>query len=247
MTRASSPIRCGGAVTTPATARSRNLLFSSGLRLREAGCLLTVEVPETVSGHCYLEGTVAGAVAKRRERMFYVSAAALRRVAGYAATTRREAIRRAQRRGVYDRLPGRLIVTRIGGGARQALAWRDGPGRTSEARVGAIGPAERMRLFTEGERGLEPLWLWLAEDGRPMAYESWEKVFAAADTRVAAVFAATSRRDGRRQPAITCRPHMLRHSFALYMLVRCIMRWIAGSASPRRSAGSSGMSMAIRG
>jgi len=64
-----------------------DLLFSSGLRLREAGCLLTVEMPEAVSGHCYLEGTVAGAVAKRRERMFYVSASALRRVAGYAASS----------------------------------------------------------------------------------------------------------------------------------------------------------------
>lgn len=196
-----------------------DLLFSSGLRLREAGCLLTMEVPEAVSGHCYLEGTVAGAVAKRRERMFYLSAAALARVAGYAATTRREAIRRAQRRGVYDRLPGKLIVTSIGGAARQALTWRDGQGRTSEARVGAIGPAERMRLFTETKHGLEPLWLWLAEDGRPMAYESWEKVFTAADARVAAVFTAASRRDGKRRVAISCRPDMLRHSFALHMLV----------------------------
>jgi integrase len=76
-----------------------------------------------------------------------------------------------------------------------------------------------MRLFTQGERGLEPLWLWLAEDGRPMAYESWEKVFAAADTRVAAAFTAAGCRDAKHRAAITCRPHMLRHSFALYMLV----------------------------
>lgn len=60
-----------------------DLLFSSGLRLREAGCLLTAEVPEAAGGHRYCEGTVAGAVAKRRERMFCASAAALQRVAGY--------------------------------------------------------------------------------------------------------------------------------------------------------------------
>lgn len=51
-----------------------DLPFSSGLRLPAyAG------VPEAAAGHCYHEGSVAGAVAKRRERVFYASAAALRR------------------------------------------------------------------------------------------------------------------------------------------------------------------------
>jgi site-specific recombinase XerD len=54
-----------------------DLLFDSGLRLREAGCLLTLEVPHALSGQAYCEGTVAAAIAKRRERMFYVSASAL--------------------------------------------------------------------------------------------------------------------------------------------------------------------------
>ena len=58
-----------------------DLLFSSGLRLREGGCLLTLEVPDAAGGRGYYEGTVAGAVAKRRQRMFRASAAALRRVA----------------------------------------------------------------------------------------------------------------------------------------------------------------------
>jgi hypothetical protein len=85
--------------------------------------------------------------------------------------------------------------------------------------VGAIGPAERMRLFTGTEHGLEPLWLWLTEGGTPRAYESGEKVFDAANARVAAVFAAATRQDGRRRTAIACTPHTMRHSFALYMLV----------------------------
>jgi site-specific recombinase XerD len=196
-----------------------DLLFSSGLRLREGGCLLTPEVPEASAGHCYYEGSVAGAVAKRRERMFYASAAALRRVAGYVAATRAEAIRRARRHRRYEQMPGKLIVTRVGHGARRKLCWRDEQGRTAEVPVGAIGPAERMRLFTETEYGLEPLWLWLTEAGMPMAYPSWEKVFDAANARVAAVFAAAARQDGRRRTAIACSPHMMRHSFALYMLV----------------------------
>jgi hypothetical protein len=36
------------------------------MRLREGGCLLTLEVPDAAGGHGYHEGTVAGAVAKRR-------------------------------------------------------------------------------------------------------------------------------------------------------------------------------------
>jgi len=43
-----------------------DLLFESGLRLREGGCLLALEVPDAMCGHVYYEGTVAAAVAKRR-------------------------------------------------------------------------------------------------------------------------------------------------------------------------------------
>lgn len=196
-----------------------DLLFSSGLRLREGGCLLTLEVPDAVGGHGYREGTVAQAVAKRRERMFYASAAALRRVGAYVMATRRQTVRAAQRQGRYDRLPGKLIVTRVGAGPGRVLAWREESGRTGAAPIGSLGPGQRMRLFTQGASGLEPLWLWLTEGGMPMAYESWEKVFDAADTRVARVFTEATTRDGRPRTAIACNPHMLRHSMALYMLV----------------------------
>jgi len=85
--------------------------------------------------------------------------------------------------------------------------------------LGAISPDERMRLFTVGEDGLEPLWLWLGESGMPMAYESWEKVFDAANARVAAVLAATGSENRVKRTSIAISPHMLRHSFALHMLV----------------------------
>jgi hypothetical protein len=120
-------------------------------------------------------------------------------------------------------MPGKLIVTKVSHGARRKLRWRDDQGRTTEAPVGAVGPAERMRLFTETEHGLEPLWLWLTEAGMPMAYQSREKVFDAANARVAVVFAAARQRDGTRRTAIACSPHLMRHSFALNPLTAAVL------------------------
>ncbi|TWP32697.1 site-specific integrase [Leekyejoonella antrihumi] len=185
-----------------------DLLFDSGLRLREGGCLLTLEVPHALEGQVYYEGTVAAAIAKRRERMFYVSAAALAGVSTYMATTRRAAIRRAQRRGRYDRLPGVRVVTRISRGRDCRVGWEDRLGRRGEEAVRLIGERGRRLLFIEGASGLEPLALWLTEGGVPMDYRSWEAVFRSANQRCA-----------RLGKPIVATPHVCRHSFALKMLV----------------------------
>jgi len=185
-----------------------DLLVESGLRLREGGCLLALEVPDAVLGHSYYEGTVAAAIAKRRQRMFYLHADAVNSIEAYTATTRRAAIARAQRRGVYDRLRGKLIVTRITEGRVRKLTWEDTLGNREESAIGEIDARDRRRLFIEGEGGLEPLQLWLTEGGMPMAFESWEKVFDAANARCA--------RYGKK---IVVTPHVCRHSFALKMLI----------------------------
>ena len=184
-----------------------DLLFDSGLRLREGGCLLTVEVPVPMIGQAYCEGSVAAAIAKRRERSFYVPAATLSAIAGYIATTRRGAIRRAQRAGRYEQLAGKLIVTTAAAGQRR-LAWEDGLGRRGEFPVTAIDERQRRRLFMRGDEGLEPLQLWLTDSGLPMDYRSWNAVFTAANARCL-----------RWGKPISITPHSCRHSFALKMLV----------------------------
>ena len=184
-----------------------DLLFDSGLRLREGGCLLTVEVPVPMIGQVYCEGSVAAAIAKRRERSFYVPASTLSAIAGYIATTRRGAIGRAQRAGRYEQVAGKLIVTTAAAGQRR-LAWEDGLGRRGEFPVTALDERQRRRLFVQGDEGLEPLQLWLTDGGLPMDYRSWDAVFAAANARCL-----------RLGKPISITPHSCRHSFALKMLV----------------------------
>ncbi len=185
-----------------------DLLFDSGLRLREGGCLLTLEVPSALMGQVYYEGTVAAAIAKRRERMFYVSVSALEGIAAYMATTRRAAIRRAQRQGRYERVRGRRDVTRLSRGKDARVAWRDTLGRQGEDPIRVLGERERRGLFIEGDQGLEPLALWLTEGGMPMDFRSWEAVFRSANQRCAQL-----------GKPIIATPHTCRHSFALTMLV----------------------------
>jgi site-specific recombinase XerD len=185
-----------------------DLLFDSGLRLREGGCLLTLEIPDSLIGQSLYEGTVAAGTAKRRARMFYVSADAVASVTTYLTTMRQAAVRRAQRAGRYDALPGRRTVTEMSGGAEMTLGWRDEAGREGSSRVNLLTPWERSLLFVEGRHGLEPLWLWLGESGLPLDHASWEKTFDAANLRCV--------QNGKK---ITVAPHMLRHSFALKMLI----------------------------
>jgi len=183
-----------------------DVLFASGLRRREAGTLLTVEVPDTTQPRRYYSGRIAAAVAKHSGRYFYISAAALKGVELYRITTRAAAVRRARAAGRYDTLDVRWIVDGIT--RRGVVSWVDEHGERSTASLNALTDRDRVNLFTEGEDGLEPLALWLTETGMPMRYRGWSKVFERASDRCAAlgleVFAT---------------PHMLRHSMALRSLV----------------------------
>ena len=94
-----------------------DLLFSSGLRRTEAGSLLTIELPVLAGSQRYFDAQLAAAVAKgKRPRTFYISAAALRDIEAYRATTRRAVIRRAQAAGRYDDLGEVWLVTKVTGG-----------------------------------------------------------------------------------------------------------------------------------
>lgn len=188
------------------------LLWSSGLRLQEAGTLLTIEVPDIRQGRRYLRGRLANRVAKGGSgRDYWVSSSALGMIDAYVVSTRQAAIDRARDAGRYDELGDIKVVTRVRPGRK--LAFRNERGHQGVVSMDELGVADRRRLFIEDDDGLAPLALWLTEAGLPMPHQTWEAVFAQANQRCERLGV------GADAGPLLCRPHMLRHSFALRMLV----------------------------
>ncbi|MBB4966808.1 site-specific integrase [Saccharothrix violaceirubra] len=199
------------------------LLVTSGLRRAEGGSLLTFEVPvRQVDGARYYRGKVAAEVTRsKKPRTFYVAADAVGEIEAYVESSRAWVVRQAQKKGRYDRLRGRRVVTEVTRGRKPMVRWRDETGVTGERALDDLTARERMRLFAEGPRGLEPLWLWLNEQGLPFQVHSWEGVFTAANRRCERVLTPPNRMgfDPHQVFAPYATPHSARHSFALFMLV----------------------------
>ena len=77
---------------------------------------------------------------------------------------RAEAVRRAQREGRYEQLAGIRVVEDFRSSRRLVLSV---PGGRESVPLDGLGPAGRLRLFRRTDGGLEPLALWLNQDGMP--------------------------------------------------------------------------------
>ncbi|MFG2945812.1 tyrosine-type recombinase/integrase [Streptomyces adustus] len=192
-----------------------DMLFSSGMRRSEGGSLLTIEVPDLgVGSRHFYDGKLGREATKsKRERTVFYSQDALRAVDAYARTSRRAAVRRAQDKGRYEAMHGVWIVTKRVGFEQRDLHLVNQRGEVFERNLTSLDVEERQRLYVEGDGGLEPLWLWLSEDGRPFLPHSWEAVYRAASARCRVLL------EGRVSQPPYFTPHMARHSFALFMLV----------------------------
>ncbi|UTM40174.1 tyrosine-type recombinase/integrase [Rhodococcus sp. D-6] len=185
-------------------------LWSSGLRLREGGSLVLAELPSFASELQYTRGRVSESVAKGgRGRDFWISGRTLKLIDNYCESTRREAVHRAQREGRYTAITTKKVVDRVD--HRRIVHYRDGDGRPATVPLDNLDWKDRLDFFVEGESGLEPWMLWLSEAGLPLPYRTWEAVFSTANARCHGLGVD-----------IRCHPHMLRHSFALRMLVALI-------------------------
>lgn len=185
------------------------VLWSSGLRLREAGTLVLGEIPSAEVQVRYAKARIGQAVAKGRGREFWISTAALKHIDNYAISTRAAAVHRAQSEGRYDALTDIKIVDTVDHHRRVHFTNRDGTKGTVP--LDSLDARDRLNFYTATDRGLEPWMVWLSEAGLPLPYRTWEAIFSTANKRCQTLGVD-----------IHCHPHMLRHSFALRMLVTLI-------------------------
>jgi integrase len=186
-------------------------LFGTGLRRAEWSSILTLELPPD-DGSALHRRWLASACAKRGHgRRYWVPRKVTAQLRFYLDEgSRQAAVARAQQAGRYEALPQRWLLERtLDNGS--LLMLRDAKGQVHRTGLDALTPAVRARLFMQTSSGLEPLSLWLNENGLPRPKNAWNKTFAAANKRVRRELA----RDAGEQARLWARPHMLRHSFAL--------------------------------
>lgn len=194
-------------------------LYSSGLRIQEISSLVLPELPEAGDGRGFVTARLAGSCAKGgRGRKFWIGRSALEGIWNYVETERAASVREAQAKRLYDDVPGQLIIDPdFSSGVVKAAGAR--------IRLDSLSPPDRLKLFVQTPSGLEPLSLWLNEDGLPRQKMAWYKTFALANARVG--------KSGIER--LVCHPHMLRHSFALRWFAVGRLVWERGARSAERS------------
>ncbi len=181
-----------------------DLLVHTGMRLGEASSLLVGEVPPLSGARVVGDVHLSAAVTKRgKARTVFTTGRVLRALHHYLEIERDALVVRKRAEGVYARATDVDVVR---GAGRHALTLADRRGSWSYAKLGV---AARRRLVRRDESGqpAEPLWLWLGEDGRPLASASWQAVFRRANQRCA-----------RFGLGLDIHPHTLRHTYAVHML-----------------------------
>lgn len=184
---------------------SRNAAYTdtkirTGLRLAEQTSLSLFELPEMVPGVLNQRLWLPKAIAKGGSaRRVYFPASALKDVWDYVDTDRAEAVECARDAGVYERIRNPLIIT----DRRRPFVTVDG----RRLPIAKLKHDERRRVLMDTPKGLEPAALWLNQYGLPSKPSAWQEVFKTANRRCERVGLG-----------LRCRPHVLRHSFAVITL-----------------------------
>lgn len=202
-----------------------DLLYGTGLRLQEGGSLLVDELPPFDPDRRFYTCRLANACGKRRRgRKFWMPRTVREELDQYIGPEgeRWRAIDRAQRAHRYDNLPSVDIVEHVNG--RQLRIRHRDTDVISNVSLDALGPRDRRQLFRCTPRGIEPLALWLNEDGLPRDHHGWEKTFQIANQRIQRLAKDNTGKGNSDLDNFVCSPHKLRHSFAFkwYMTGRLL-------------------------
>ncbi|MGW2539491.1 hypothetical protein ACWC5I_01100 [Kitasatospora sp. NPDC001574] len=182
-------------------------LYGTGLRLSSWASVVLPELPRPVAGRGYFTCELADACAKGGYGYrYWMPRGTLRSALAYCEGPRAAAVRRAQAAGRYERLRHRRLLV---GSTSVTATLRGRQSGVQEVAWNSLGPEARRQLFRETAQGLEPVALWLNEDGLPRNGHGWHHTFDTANKRIKALGLE----------GFTCTPHMLRHSLAL--------RWFA--------------------
>ncbi|MGW7363205.1 site-specific integrase [Streptomyces sp. NPDC054841] len=179
-------------------------LYGNGLRVSEWASVVLPELPAYDRRRGFYTCELADACAKGGYgHKYWMPRAALRGVLGYVEGARAAAVRRAQATGRYERVADKRIVLATHGTHSVTMTSPDGGSRREQ--WNDVGPEIRLRLFRRTDQGLEPVALWLNEDGLPRDPGGWEHTFNTANERIESLGLEN----------FSCTAHMLRHSFAL--------------------------------
>ena len=193
-----------------------DFVYSTGLRVQEAGSLLLAELPPAD----VVEAKLPAAIAKySKARMWYAAPTVMRTVRSYMTVARAAAVRRAIRESRYDEIKDIIWVKEVRRSRKGTFeAVRDDGAVMS---LNTVKPAVRRRLFWIRDGHPEPMALWLSEAGTPFHHESWIGIFEAANERLWSAIEATG---AAASDALTVTPHSLRFSFALALAVQLHQR-----------------------
>ncbi|MFJ1757684.1 tyrosine-type recombinase/integrase [Kitasatospora sp. NPDC088134] len=184
------------------------LAVTSGARQREFRALLDIEV-----GEPRLDRTPAKvklqAIAKRgRPRDLWIQHEVLRSVDLYRRIERAATITKAAPT-LYRNRANLFVVTDVDRRAMKLTGRLHG--RTRTFAIAAMKEPLRRITVIEGDRGLEPMALFIGRGGRMLGKSRWQQIFDAASSR-----AETIKGPVVMPPKVTA--HDCRHTFAVYML-----------------------------